>query len=358
MANPCIAKYYIYTHLYNRAKPRTAKKKKKIVPSKSERLESEREREKTDLNLRICPSNLEMAVSSCARAFPPFECRSDSDFSGGNPRPEKAKFSGVSGSVGGAPSLRAYAGLSSLILRFPPNFVRQLNTKARRNCSNIGVAQVVAAKWSDNEATTNYVAAAAAAAAAAVTAAPPVEEEVAAADRRNDINVQEIEGLADLNKAASFLSCDGSIAVHAGMIKLLFCFLCSRKKLAFFLFLFIMARKCLISDVLFYLISMIYLLFSVLVSFVYMYSFHGPYCVRRHGASKLYFYVTKEAILFVTEKVIRRIYFVMLEFARRSDSEKEMSLLRIDNWRSLFNPCFFVYRRSCDYVVKWHAMRK
>uniref|UniRef100_A0A0E0D1D8 plant cystathionine gamma-synthase n=1 Tax=Oryza meridionalis TaxID=40149 RepID=A0A0E0D1D8_9ORYZ len=38
---------------------------------------------------------------------------------------------------------------SATILRFPPNFVRQLSTKARRNCSNIGVAQIVAAAWSD-----------------------------------------------------------------------------------------------------------------------------------------------------------------------------------------------------------------
>ncbi|KAG0468402.1 hypothetical protein HPP92_017730 [Vanilla planifolia] len=38
---------------------------------------------------------------------------------------------------------------SALILRFPPNFVRQLSTKARRNCSNIGMAQIVAASWAD-----------------------------------------------------------------------------------------------------------------------------------------------------------------------------------------------------------------
>ncbi|KAL2634432.1 hypothetical protein R1flu_005911 [Riccia fluitans] len=35
------------------------------------------------------------------------------------------------------------------ILRFPPNFVRQLSIKARRNCGNIGVAQVVAASATD-----------------------------------------------------------------------------------------------------------------------------------------------------------------------------------------------------------------
>ncbi|KAK1260495.1 hypothetical protein QJS04_geneDACA023384 [Acorus gramineus] len=40
--------------------------------------------------------------------------------------------------------------MSLLIFRFPPNFVRQLSTKARRNCSNIGVAQIVAASWANN----------------------------------------------------------------------------------------------------------------------------------------------------------------------------------------------------------------
>uniref|UniRef100_I1PBQ6 plant cystathionine gamma-synthase n=1 Tax=Oryza glaberrima TaxID=4538 RepID=I1PBQ6_ORYGL len=35
---------------------------------------------------------------------------------------------------------------SATILRFPPNFVRQLSTKARRNCSNIGVAQIARAE--------------------------------------------------------------------------------------------------------------------------------------------------------------------------------------------------------------------
>ncbi|KAG5535130.1 hypothetical protein RHGRI_023044 [Rhododendron griersonianum] len=105
-----------------------------------------------------------MAVSSTfARVFPsPFECRSDPDFSGA-PRPENAS----SGRKIGAGGVRSYGGgglSSSLILRFPPNFVRQLSTKARRNCSNIGVAQVVAASWSNNPA------AAAAAAAKAVDA--------------------------------------------------------------------------------------------------------------------------------------------------------------------------------------------
>ncbi|KAG8660208.1 hypothetical protein MANES_02G132001v8 [Manihot esculenta] len=60
--------------------------------------------------------------------------------------------------------------MSSLILKFPPNFVRQLSTKSRRNCSNIDVAQVVAASWSDNSAT--GIPSAAAAGSAAIPATP------------------------------------------------------------------------------------------------------------------------------------------------------------------------------------------
>ncbi|KAK3033689.1 hypothetical protein RJ639_033913 [Escallonia herrerae] len=76
-----------------------------------------------------------MAVSSCPRVFPTFECRSDPDYAG-TTRPEhpsSARFATAGKSRLG--------GLSSLILRFPPNFARQLSTKARRNCGNIGVAQ-------------------------------------------------------------------------------------------------------------------------------------------------------------------------------------------------------------------------
>ncbi|KAK3027400.1 hypothetical protein RJ639_040198 [Escallonia herrerae] len=83
-----------------------------------------------------------MTVSSCPRVFPTFECRSDPDYAGTTrpDHPSSARFA----TVGKSP----LGGLSSLILRFPPNFARQLSTKARRNCGNIGVAQVVAASWS------------------------------------------------------------------------------------------------------------------------------------------------------------------------------------------------------------------
>lgn len=77
-------------------------------------------------------------------------------------------------------------GLSWLIFKFPPNFVCQLSTKARRNCSNIGVAQIVAASWSENQ-----------------------------ADARSDGENVKLEG-SPSDEYASFFSHDGSVAIHAG----------------------------------------------------------------------------------------------------------------------------------------------
>lgn len=121
-----------------------------------------------------------------------------------------------------------------MILRFPPNFVRQLSIKARRNCSNIGVAQIVAAKWSNNPASglpsaaaaassasaVSSTAAAAAASSAAAAAAsatfPPVvlesiDEEVVVAE-----GIREIGSVQLKDSKPSFLSSDGSLTVHAG----------------------------------------------------------------------------------------------------------------------------------------------
>ncbi|KAL2240401.1 UNVERIFIED_CONTAM: Cystathionine gamma-synthase 1, chloroplastic [Sesamum indicum] len=160
-----------------------------------------------------------MAVSSFAKAFPSFECRSDADFS----RPE-IPFVGYSGKSKSA-TFRGYTGvhaLSSLIFRFPPNFVRQLSVKARRNCSNIGVAQVVAASWSNNQGESAFTPAAKAVDAAAAAVAP-VEvdtgfQEVvppAAEDPSLDGENVQLEGLPPF-KYASFLNSDGSVAIHAG----------------------------------------------------------------------------------------------------------------------------------------------
>ncbi|KAK4417644.1 Cystathionine gamma-synthase 1, chloroplastic [Sesamum alatum] len=160
-----------------------------------------------------------MAVSSFAKAFPSFECRSDADFS----RPEIPSI-GYSGKCKSA-TLRGYTGvhgLSSLIFRFPPNFVRQLSVKARRNCSNIGVAQVVAASWSNNQGDSAFTPAAKAVDAAAAAVAPVevetgVEQVVAPAAEDPSLDGENVQlgGLPPF-KYASFLNSDGSVAIHAG----------------------------------------------------------------------------------------------------------------------------------------------
>ncbi|CAH2055335.1 unnamed protein product [Thlaspi arvense] len=182
-----------------------------------------------------------MAVSSfqCPTIFsstsiPGFQCRSDPDLAGspigGSSRRRFNATAGMSSSFTGD------GRISSMILRFPPNFVRQLSIKARRNCSNIGVAQIVAAKWSNNPASGLPSAAAAAAssapavsssaaAAAALSAAaapapaatiPPValngvDEEVVVAE-----GIREIASVQLKDSKPSFLSSDGSLTVHAG----------------------------------------------------------------------------------------------------------------------------------------------
>ncbi|XWS44333.1 hypothetical protein CRYUN_Cryun15aG0036100 [Craigia yunnanensis] len=162
-----------------------------------------------------------MAVSSCScpprvfNAYSSFECRSDPDFSGatigdkphvGSSRRVTASSFCTGGGFGGGV-------LSSLIFRFPPNFVRQLSVKARRNCSNIGVAQVVAASWSNGPASGSPSSAAAASQAAAA-ATVPVADNVAVVEGCIDNGSVQIGG-SD-NSRTSFLSSDGSITVHAG----------------------------------------------------------------------------------------------------------------------------------------------
>ncbi|KAL3341407.1 hypothetical protein AABB24_025783, partial [Solanum stoloniferum] len=161
-----------------------------------------------------------MADPSCARAFPSFQCRSDPDFSGGVPRHDLpnagVRFSGMVNSLSRGSSVH---GMSSLILRFPPNFVRQLSVKARRNCSNIGLAQVVAASWSNNHASPDFTPAAKAVDAAAIApfdiTTGDEEGAVVEDSPRADRNVQ-MEDLTYV-KYSSFLSSDGSIAIHASM---------------------------------------------------------------------------------------------------------------------------------------------
>ncbi|XP_066392691.1 cystathionine gamma-synthase 1, chloroplastic-like [Miscanthus floridulus] len=110
---------------------------------------------------------------------------------------------------------------SATILRFPPNFVRQLSTKARRNCSNIGVAQIVAAAWSDCPAARPHsgggggrargVASSHAAAASAAAAAASAAAEVSAVPNAKVAQPSTVV-LAEHN----LLGSDASLSVHAG----------------------------------------------------------------------------------------------------------------------------------------------
>ncbi|KAL3723291.1 hypothetical protein ACJRO7_035473 [Eucalyptus globulus] len=175
------------------------------------------------------PSSLHLQITSASPSA--FECRSDPDFFRSSPRPESAgygRFGCRPGSAGRA--VLSSGGLSSLIFRFPPNFVRQLSTKARRNCSNIGVAQVVAASWSNSNGPAPAPSASAAsgggapspaAALAGAAAAPAVpaldfvagEEALAVDGIENGGVVSQDLGTLE---ASSFLTSDGSLTVHAG----------------------------------------------------------------------------------------------------------------------------------------------
>ncbi|KAL6497483.1 cAMP-dependent protein kinase regulatory subunit Cgs1 [Orobanche hederae] len=155
------------------------------------------------------------AISCCARAFTSFDCRSGPNFSQSEiPSAGSGGFSGKAKSAG----LRGAAaghGLSSLVFRFPPNFVRQLSNKARRNCSNIGVAQVVAASWSANQRASDSPAAAAAAV-VPYEVGTGFEEVIGLADDAfcDGENVK-FDGSPSSNYA-SFLNSDASVAIHAG----------------------------------------------------------------------------------------------------------------------------------------------
>ncbi|KAL0461614.1 UNVERIFIED_CONTAM: Cystathionine gamma-synthase 1, chloroplastic [Sesamum latifolium] len=130
-----------------------------------------------------------MAASSCARTFPSFEARSDPDFS----RPEIP--SAGCGRKANSPVLRSAHGLSSLIFRFPPNFVRQLSTKARRNCSNIGVAQWWRLRGRTTKSASGFTPAANAVDAAAAAAVAPVEVETGLVEVAEDVscNVENVK---------------------------------------------------------------------------------------------------------------------------------------------------------------------
>lgn len=143
-------------------------------------------------------------------AFPSFECRSP-DFPGQETPSSGPRFAGK---LKSAPTHVAF-GLSSMILRFPPDFVRQLSNKARRNCSNIGVAQVVAASWSNNQPPQSV------ATEAAITTAYCKNDNdnnnIIDSNNNNKMN-SSVVVQPEVNPL-SFLSSDGSLAIHAGTKK-------------------------------------------------------------------------------------------------------------------------------------------
>ncbi|KAG9137940.1 hypothetical protein Leryth_020763 [Lithospermum erythrorhizon] len=166
---------------------------------------------------------MSISTHTMTRLHPSFESRPDPYFSGRFPKPDiptpakyfSGKFSNQSSGAtyaayGTTPKAygttskaygttsRAY-GMSSLMLRFPPNFVRQLSTKARRNCSNIGVAQIVAASWSDKVKAVDAVA---------------VEVVVMEEERRGVCGDGNVELGGD--KFGDFIRHDGTVAIHAG----------------------------------------------------------------------------------------------------------------------------------------------
>lgn len=157
-------------------------------------------------------------MSSCY-AMRAFECRSDPDFPGQEIPTSGARFAGK---LKSGPTHLSF-GLSSMILRFPPDFVRQLSNKARRNCSNIGVAQVVAASWSNNQPPQSQ----SASAAAVATDSASVEAAFGSAYCKNNDNIIDSNNNDNNDSSVvvvqpdevnplSFLSSDGSLAIHAG----------------------------------------------------------------------------------------------------------------------------------------------
>ncbi|XP_023521691.1 cystathionine gamma-synthase 1, chloroplastic-like [Cucurbita pepo subsp. pepo] len=158
-----------------------------------------------------------MAGSSHARLLgPASDCRSCPDLAvAGRFRGHSySRFTHEAKSV--KATVASYALSSSRIFKFPPNFVRQLSTKARRNCSNIGVAQVVAASWSNNSSPFQSAAAASANAvdAAAAAAVPATSDAAALEGSVGTESLKVEEGLGD--SRTSVFDCDGSVAIHAG----------------------------------------------------------------------------------------------------------------------------------------------
>ncbi|XP_020257363.1 cystathionine gamma-synthase 1, chloroplastic-like [Asparagus officinalis] len=120
-------------------------------------------------------------------------------------------------------SFNGYGLSSALILKFPPKFVRQLSNKARRNCGNIGVAQVVAASWANYPSSdeTPFSSAAASAVDGAAVVIPEAEENavsVAGGDGDGEVVVDGVQSqISPVNGGLdAVFGSDASLLVHAG----------------------------------------------------------------------------------------------------------------------------------------------
>lgn len=150
-----------------------------------------------------CAAAASALTSSCGFHSPQHECRSE-PFASGAPASDPPT---------GHPfenAFPAFSAPSSLILRFPPNFKRQLSIKARRNCSNIGVAQVVAASATNSPAISDNVATSPA------SAGGPLPLAASAADLVVGIPLPPCSTI--VNGSSQILESDNSstVAVHAG----------------------------------------------------------------------------------------------------------------------------------------------
>ncbi|KAJ7563422.1 hypothetical protein O6H91_03G109500 [Diphasiastrum complanatum] len=120
----------------------------------------------------------------------------------------------------------AHMEIRPLILRFPPNFVRQLSIKARRNCGNIGVAQVAAAR-ATQEYTPDLVAAYPSNGAAAASAATSLDVAISSSSLSDspppDVDSSVLNIATTLIASSPFFACEkakprstSTLAVHGG----------------------------------------------------------------------------------------------------------------------------------------------
>ncbi|CAN6483565.1 unnamed protein product [Victoria cruziana] len=98
----------------------------------------------------ILPPSTAATSSFSSSAAASFKCRSFPEVLSNSSSFKRSQRKWISWSSLSSHLLTAAGMLSSLIFKFPPNFVRQLSAKSRCNCNNIGITQVMASARSDN----------------------------------------------------------------------------------------------------------------------------------------------------------------------------------------------------------------